>query len=125
MWFMDGSDVVDFDSIGNVDTVWSIVGYGDFNRDCKADILWRYTNPGDRALAIWLMDGSTLLAGRTVGRLPFEWWIRGISDHNGDGAADILWHHVDGRAAVWLMNGFVLQQGRQIAQPPTVWQIED
>ena len=41
---------------------WKIVGVGDFNRDGKADLVWRDTTPGagGGSIVVWLMNGTTL-----------------------------------------------------------------
>jgi FG-GAP repeat protein len=41
---MNGAQVTSTASLGNVPTVWSVAGTGDFNGDKKADLLWRDTS---------------------------------------------------------------------------------
>ena len=47
--------------VGNVPTTWSVVGTGDFNGDGMSDIVWRDSSGN---IAIWLMNGATVLVGR-------------------------------------------------------------
>jgi hypothetical protein len=90
--------------VGNVPTVWTIVGLGDFNGDGKTDILWRDTSGN---VAIWEMNGTSLLIGSSsfVGNVPASWSIVGTGDFNGDGKSDILWRDTSGNVAIWEMNG--------------------
>ena len=98
------------------DTQWQIRGISDFNLDGKNDILWHHQGNGD--LYVWFMGGT---GGVVVGGGGYlnpsrfadtRWQIRGISDFNGDGQKDILWHHqADGRLYVWFMNGLTVTSG--------------
>ncbi len=87
----------------------------DFNGDGKADIVWR--NASDGTTAIWLMDGTVILAGKNIGKPPLVWVINKIEDYNGDGKSDILWRNTGtGDTAVWLMDGFTVLRGATIAR---------
>ena len=55
----------------------------DFNFDMNSDIVWRNSN-GD--LAIWLMNGGTLLSGPDLGNVPTSWAIVGQRQLNSSGA---------------------------------------
>ena len=56
-----------------------------------------------------------------------NWRIRSVADWDGDGMADLLWHHqTDGRIALWLMNGRSQRSGTLLspsAVPDVGWQI--
>jgi hypothetical protein len=59
--------------VGNVPTVWSIVGTGDFNGDGKSDIVWRDSSGN---VAIWFMVGEHVSQSAGVGKLSTVWSIQ-------------------------------------------------
>lgn len=76
-------------TFATVDPAWSPATTGDFDGDGKADILWRHA---DGSLAMWLMDGTAALAGRTIytPAAGLASAVAGTGDFNRDGRADIL-----------------------------------
>jgi FG-GAP-like repeat len=106
IWEMIGTSVLNPTAafVGNVSTVWKIVGTGDFNADGKSDILWRDTSGN---VAIWEMNGTSVLnpTATFVGNVPTSWLIIGFGDFNGDGKSDVLWHDTSGNVAIWEMSG--------------------
>ena len=54
----------------------AIAGTGDFNADKMSDILWRNSN-GD--VAIWLMNGTTVLANPDFVNVGASWTIQGTN----------------------------------------------
>jgi hypothetical protein len=93
------------------DTAWHIVGTGDFDRDGRRDLFWRHQIGGE--LAVWLMDGTSVLDGRL---LPFVvdpvWHIRAIADVDGNWSLDLIWQRDgSGQPSVWLMDGLTLLSG--------------
>ena len=52
---------------------WSILDTGDYNGDGNSDILWGDTS-GD--LAIWFMNGSTILSAAGLGNVPTSWVVQ-------------------------------------------------
>ncbi|WP_437719475.1 VCBS repeat-containing protein [Sorangium sp. So ce448] len=84
---------------------WGVTTAGDFNGDGMADAFW--TNPGRSLMAVWLMDGTHVLAREPEFPRPdtFE-PVTGVGDANFDGMADIVWHNPDrSLMMLWLMNG--------------------
>jgi len=66
---------------------------------------------------VWTMDGTTI-AGithvATVGDTNFR--VVGTGDCDGDGKADVLWHHATrGELWVWLMNGAAIASATRVA----------
>ena len=82
----------------------SFANPGDFNGDCRSDILWR--NSGSEEVYTWLMDGISIAGQGGLGAPSSSWVIEGAGDFNGDGKSDILWQNSStGEVYVWLMNG--------------------
>src|SRR5260370_37227584 len=55
----------------------------DFDGDGKADILWRNTTTGQ--VYEWLLNGTSVIGGGSIGTGTLDWQIAGIGDVNGDG----------------------------------------
>lgn len=88
------------------DLLWKVVGVADFNGDGKSDLLWRHSGTGE--LGAWLMNGLSRIIHSPLN--PFSvpdqrWQVGAVIDANGDGKADIVWHHTDGTVMIWHMNG--------------------
>ena len=92
----------------------------DFNRDGYSDIAWRNTNFD---LAIWLMNGTTVLSSPDLGNVPSSWTVVGQRDFNGDGHADLLWRNSDGDLAIWFMNGTTVLSSPDLGNVPTSWTV--
>jgi len=54
-------------------------------------MVWRRSPLG--AVAVWLMERSTLLEQGIVGAPGEEWKIIGVGDVDGDGKSDLVWHN--------------------------------
>jgi hypothetical protein len=124
VWWMNGLNVIEGTLLNPsqvTDLSWKIVGTADFDGDGRRDLVWHHQ--GDGRIAVWFMNGTSLLAGTLTspGQVPdLNWKIRGVGDLDGDGHPDLLWQHVaDGQVAVWLMHGLSLIDGR-LLNPPQV-----
>ena len=91
---------------GNNPVTWAIQGVGDFDGDGRSDILWRDLNG---RLAIWFKGEMGRAAYPSYQNVPgpvdLSWQVQGVSDHNADGRADILWRSSNGQVGIWLMAG--------------------
>ena len=68
-------------------------------------------------LAVWFMDGSTLLGSAFLGGAGPEWALVGAGDMNSDGRADLAWHR-PGTVTIWFMNGGAIQGSTSFAVGP-------
>jgi len=107
IWFMTGTSLVpDVQYAMTIaDTRWMVVSVRDFDRDGKADILWRHENGRN---SLWFMDGAARRPESGV--LPTvtdpDWTVAGSGDFDADGTADILWRHRRlGYNVVWFLSG--------------------
>ena len=105
IWFMNGGSLQSTAVFG-AGFEWSLVGLGDLNGDGRADLIWRHNVTG--MLAVWFMDGSTMLGSAFLGGAGLEWALVGAGDMNSDGRADLAWHR-PGTVTVWFMNGGTIQ----------------
>jgi hypothetical protein len=107
IWLMVGSiHTGEFSPGPNAGPAWKIAGVGDFDADGRADLLWRHDTGG---LAI-SFKGSDVGAAHPTWRnqgtpTDLSLQVKGVSDFNHDGRADILWQRADGASSVWMMEG--------------------
>ena len=108
VWYMNGPNLAGSELLNPAqvaDPNWKIVGTGDFNGDGKADLVWQHKDGG---LALWYLSGPNLVGSALLNPAQVadpNWKIVGTGDFNGDGKADLVWQHKDGRLAVWYMSG--------------------
>ena len=100
----------------------SFANPGDFNADCKSDVLWRNSSTGQ--VYEWFMNGTSTLSAGTPGGATSPWTIVGEGDFNGDGMADILWRNsTTGQVYIWLMNGHSIVTQASPGTVTTDWAI--
>ena len=90
----------------------------DFDGDHHTDLLWRDSQSGD--VAIWLLDGPSVIQAAVIAKVPLHWKIIGLADMNADGKTDILWYDTTatGQAyAVWYMNGMSVENTQLFSLP--------
>jgi FG-GAP-like repeat len=92
----------------------------DFNGDTFSDVLWRDTAG---SVAVWLMNGSQILAPGWIGPVPNTWSLLGQRDFNGDGKADLLRRDTSGNTAIWFLNGTQVVSSQGVGNIPTTWTI--
>ena len=101
----------------------SFAAVGDFNGDCRSDILWR--NSSTEQVYEWLMNGTASFSAAGVPAAPTsDWVIQGVGDFNGDGYADILWRNsTTGEVYIWLMNGATFTSSGSLGYVSSDWSI--
>ncbi|WP_437939675.1 FG-GAP repeat domain-containing protein [Sorangium sp. So ce341] len=118
IWLMEGTHLLAPGPLipGPAGDGWKALAVGDANFDAMGDVVW---NHAERNLtAVWLMEGSQLLAPGPVipGPAGDGWIVVAANDFNGDGETDVLWTNAEqGLSAIWLMTG-----GRLLALGPVI-----
>jgi len=111
---------------------WGLKGAGDFNRDDKFDLVFRFSGtPADTGFVAgdneyWRLSGTTMAARVAFPNVASASWdIRAVNDFNLDGYPDLLWRNSStGANTIWLMRNNTL--GNSVALPTvsdTSWQI--
>jgi hypothetical protein len=100
----------------------SFAAAGDFNGDCRSDILWH--NTSTEQVYEWLMNGTTFTGSGSPGSLTSDWVIQDVGDFNADGKADILWRNsTTGEVVIWLMNGTTMTSSTSLGNVSSDWSI--
>jgi len=102
---------------------WLEVGTGSFfsgGASDASDIILQNTNG---SVAVWQMQGATLLCGNVVANPGTSWHVEGTGDFNGDGKTDIALQNDNGSVAVWEMSGGQISQSGVVANPGPSWQV--
>ena len=131
VWMLDGTVAASGGYLtprAFADTRWQIRGLADLDGDGDSDILWHHQTSGD--LYVWFLQGRVVTSGSYLKPRSFSdtlWQIRGLADFDGDGDADLLWHHQGrGDLYVWLMQGLAATGGGYLTPKTfadTRWQI--
>ena len=102
----------------------SFSAQGDFNGDCKSDILWQ-NGPSGGDLNEWLMNGTTATSSGSPGSAGSPpWFIQGIGDFNGNGEADVLWQNTTtGEVYIWLIKGTSVTSSGSLGAVASEWNI--
>ena len=78
-----------------------MLGVGDFDGDCNADILWRNSVTGETGEYL-STKGSGSASYLKLGTVSSEWQVAGTGDYDGDGKADVLWTNTQtGETGAW------------------------
>jgi uncharacterized delta-60 repeat protein len=116
VWFMNGTNLASIVEVNLQigDSNWRVETAGDFDRDGKADLIWRNYGSGDESgkNLVWLMNGAAIKEIRNFGdRIQdTNWHIEGVGDFNRDGTSDVIWRNygsgaANGDGVIWRMGG--------------------
>ena len=109
------------DDINGIQTVYGArARQNDFSRDGNGDILFQNDNG---QLAIWTMNGFSLLSSVGLANPGSSWHAIGSGDFNGNGTSDILLQNNDGSVAEWLLNGSSIVSASVIGNPGSDWHL--
>ena len=84
---------------------WHAEGARDFNGDGNADILWQDDGADGGTPAIWLMNGTSIIGGGTVGPGDRPGTSRGPATSTATARPTFSGRTMTARLAIWLMNG--------------------
>ena len=100
---------------------YTAVGFADIDRDGTADILW---SGAGGELGYWLLNqnGTKKSAGTVASPVtPAGYWnVRGFTDINRDGTADIIWLGNGGETLCWTLNSNGTFRSSSTIQPALV-----
>jgi len=75
----------------------------DFTGDGRSDLLVRRAD--GESLALWTMNGRSVVAVSDLPRVPASWDMVGNGDYDGDGTADVLWEDLQsGDLVIWYLD---------------------
>ncbi len=101
----------------------SFANPGDYNGDCKSDILWRNSNSDE--VYTWSMNGLTIASQGGIFNPSSDWVIQGTGDFDGDGKSDILWRNTStGEVYLWFMNGTSIASQASLGPITSDWVIQ-
>ena len=121
IWTMNGSQITNNQSPGNITTDWHDEGVGDFNGDKRADVLW-HNNNGQ--VALWTMEGTQITGDELVGTVGSNWHFQGLLDANGDGKSDVLLRDSGGQVVLWTMDGAQITNNQSVGNVGLDWNIQ-
>ncbi|MBW4561577.1 MAG: VCBS repeat-containing protein [Mojavia pulchra JT2-VF2] len=102
VWLMDGTNVIQKGSLGQIDVSSTVYKIGDFNADGKTDFLLRNQVTGENSIV--LMDGTNVANFIPIDTLDAS-WTPYIGDFDSDRKTDILWrNNQTGQNAIWLVD---------------------
>lgn len=115
VWEMDGTTVMSNPQVGIMNAAggWHFEDVGDFNGDGKTDLL--FLNDTTRGVAVWEMDGTTVMSNPQVGVMAAGQHFDRVADTNGDGKSDLVFvNDTTNAVTVWEMNGTQVADQQQI-----------
>jgi hypothetical protein len=116
VWLLDGTQATNQAVIGSAGAEWDFIDftkdagdYNDFNGDGKTDLLFSKEilangNIVGYEYAVWLLDGTNVIAQKSIGTSGKGWIFTGGADTNADGIADLGFiNRTTAQYAVWTL----------------------
>jgi hypothetical protein len=119
---MNGANVLNATtySVGaNPGASWHAVATGNFYGNGGSDIAFQNA---DGSVALWEMNGTSLIGGGYVANPGTAWKLVGTGDFNADGRSDLLFQNTSGAVAIWDMNGNAIIASGSPGNPGSSWQ---
>ncbi len=107
--------------LGPVDLSFTVVGTGDADGDCYADIYWKNgTN-----VSLWLLNATGVKSAVNVADVgSIDWKVEGVADFNGDQRKDVLWRTVStGDLSIWHVGAAGYLSATSPGNVDVAWQI--
>jgi hypothetical protein len=119
----DGAGNVSMQQITLTRTTQVCRNTGDFNGDCKADLIWRNTVGGQTL--VWYLNGTTVVGYASLPTVDPAWQLATSADLNRDGTADLIWRNrTNGQNVVWYFTGSTYAgEGRLPTVASPEWQL--
>jgi uncharacterized repeat protein (TIGR03803 family) len=103
---------------------WFAVGTGSFFSGGASDASDILLQNADGSVAVWQMQGATLVSSNAVADPGSTWHVEATGDFNGDGKTDIALQNTNGQVNIWEMSGGQISQAGEVANPGATWHIE-
>lgn len=102
-WLLRGARVQGKWSLPGNSFGWFITAVADLDGDGRAEVVWSGARPdGSTGNVAWFVHGSNDVVQANLPSATRGWFVRGVGDFDGDGAADLLIHNpASGGAALW------------------------
>ena len=97
----------------------------EFDQKGAPRMAYNKRNPsGVPQLWVWLMNGSTIAGGGSLGFMDSNYFIANCGDFNNDGRSDVIWRNPStGQVDVWLLNGSTVIGNGVLTHLPAEWTI--
>jgi hypothetical protein len=99
-WFLDNTNMLSAEILGQTTPSWTAIGIGDFDENGENDIVFRNL---DGRVGFWMMQGASRINSAVLDS-GTNWQAVAVADLNHDNKPDIIFQNKDGRIAARLMD---------------------